>query len=555
MKQMIRAASTFALCALSLQANAQLPFATIDFVNINNIKASVLVHGDMWWDPTTQMSQCFYPATTTKNISFAGALWMSGYDAGSQLHIASQMYRQNGNDYWPGPLDASDTLTYATSTDWAKIWKINRTQIDTFLGLTTHTTTNTPAPILQWPGKGNTYARGNAGAALTITQNMAPFVDLNSNGIYEPLLGEYPSIKGDQALWWVFSDNGPTHTESRGKPLGVEVHTMAYAYQRGTLVDDIILYEYSVINKSANTYTNFRIGQFADMDLGTPTDDYIGFDSVHRMGYVYNGQSTDAIYGANIPIAGVSMIVLPGDAFPAYVPAGSFGYFNNDSTSAVGNPNIDTQFNNYLRSKTKTGVHFSNDFTVAGTHTVGYGSGSHTNYVFPGDPSVNTQWSECSSSNIYGDRRFIITSNDFTLAPGATEQVVMALVTTPAGLNACGDAGLGLAGIHTIADTAWNLFFHPLPPNSVADVNDDRNIRIYPNPAHSQLNIEVIGVTGTYSSSESIAIYNTLGQQMHIVINKQQTVRTIDLAAFPAGLYYIRYVSSGVEKTASFIKE
>ena len=111
MRRLLQITIVFAICITSQTADAQLPFPTMDFVNINNIKASVLVHGDMWWDPTTQMSQCFYPAASTKNISFAGALWMSGYDAGNQLHIASQMYRQNGNDYWPGPLDAADTLT------------------------------------------------------------------------------------------------------------------------------------------------------------------------------------------------------------------------------------------------------------------------------------------------------------------------------------------------------------------------------------------------------------------------------------------------------------
>ena len=552
MKNTLRALTGIAVCLSSFRADAQLPFNTMDFVNINNIKASVLVHGDMWWDPVTQTSQCFYPNTSVKNISFAGALWMSGYDAGSQLHIASQMYRQNGNDYWPGPLDASDTLTYATSTDWAKIWKINRTQIDTFLALATHTTANTPAPILQWPGKGNTYAQGNAGASLTITQNMAPFVDLNSNGIYEPLLGEYPSIMGDQALWWVFSDNGPTHNESRGKALGVEVHTMAYGYRRGTLADNIIFYDYSIINKSPNTYSNFRIGQFADMDLGTPTDDFVGFDSVHRMGYTYNGFTSDGVYGSNIPIAGVTMIVLPGDALPAVGPAGSFGYFNNDTLSVVGNPVIDTEFNNYLRSKTKTGVHFTNDYVGAGTPTIGYGGGPLTNYVFPGDPSVLAQWSECSSGNVSGDRRFIITSNDFSFTPGTVQHVVMALVTTPAGLNACGDAGLSLTGIHTIADTAWDLFHHPLPPSAVNSVDNENNISIYPNPAHDQLNI---AISGTNTVNESIAVYNTLGQQMNVFINKAQSTRTIDLSSFPTGLYYVRYNNNSVQKTVSFIKE
>lgn len=536
----------------TLQATGQTPFSTMSFVDINNIKASMLVHGDMWWDPATQLSQCFYPATSTKNVSFAAALWMSGYDGGGQLHISSQMYRQNGNDYWPGPLDASDTLTYATATDWARIWKVNRTQIDTFLGLSTHTVANTPLPIMEWPGKGNIYAVGNAGTVLNVTEDMAPFVDVNSNGVYEPLLGDYPKISGDQALWCVFSDNGPTHTESKGKPLGVEIHTMAYAYKRGTLVDNIIFYEYTINNKSSNTYNNFRIGQFADMDLGNYLDDYIGFDSAHRMGFVYNGAASDATYGTSIPIAGVAMIVLPGDATGSYVPAGSFAYFNNDTMAVAGNPGIDTEYNNYLRSKTRLGNAFTNDYVGAGTPTVGYGSGPLTNYVFPGVPSNTAQWSECSSGNTPGDRRFVITSNDFTLSPGATQKVVMALVTTTPGPNACGGSGMNLDGLHQVADTAWNLFFNPIAPINVNSIGKNAAVSMYPNPVTNQL---MFAFKDADLAGLQVTVYNAMGRTETTKSIINSTGAAIDVSALPVGVYYLKYSTSAISGTLPFVKQ
>jgi hypothetical protein len=177
-----------------MPASAQAPFNTMDSINVNNINASVLVHGDMWWNPTLENAHCYFPAGSPASISFVSTLWMSGNDAAGGLHVAAQTYRQNGNDYWPGPLDAGDTLTYHTSHDWAKIWKINRTDIQYFQGVSVHDITNTPPAILSWPAKGNANAAGNAGAMLTITNNMAPFVDINHNGIYEPLLGDYPDI-------------------------------------------------------------------------------------------------------------------------------------------------------------------------------------------------------------------------------------------------------------------------------------------------------------------------------------------------------------------------
>jgi hypothetical protein len=47
---------------LSAQATiAQIPFNTKDSININKINATVLVHGDMWWDPVAQVAACEFP--------------------------------------------------------------------------------------------------------------------------------------------------------------------------------------------------------------------------------------------------------------------------------------------------------------------------------------------------------------------------------------------------------------------------------------------------------------------------------------------------------------
>jgi hypothetical protein len=136
------------------------------------------------------------------------------------------------------PYDSDNN--YTTSQSWAKIWKVTDTDIQQFQASAIHTMGNTPLSILAWPGKGNTYTTDNNGLPLTVNEDMAPFVDINGNGIYEPLLGEYPDIKGDEALWWIWSDNGPTHTETNGRPLDVEVHAMAYGYNRGTLINNVI---------------------------------------------------------------------------------------------------------------------------------------------------------------------------------------------------------------------------------------------------------------------------------------------------------------------------
>jgi hypothetical protein len=278
-----------------MTANAQTPFTTKDSTDINHVKAVVLSHGDMWWDPAVGLSRCEFPKGTGKTVAFNGCLWIAGYDNNNVLHVAAQTYRQNGNDYWPGPLNSSDTVTYATSQNWAHFWKVNASDMVTFMAATPHTISNTPNAILTWPAKGNPYAAGNAGAALAITTDIAPFVDVNADGIYNPLDGDYPIMKGDQMVFWVFSDNGATHNESKGKALKAEVHATAFAFSRGTLIDNVVYYEYNVVNKSLNDYHNMRIGAYIDPDLGYFLDDYFAFDSTYRMGIDYNSSTYDSL--------------------------------------------------------------------------------------------------------------------------------------------------------------------------------------------------------------------------------------------------------------------
>ncbi len=524
------------LSSTVVQAIAQAPFTTCDSVDVNNINARILVHGDMSWDPVVGVAACEFPKGSGKHINFATSFWTSGFDGVGQLHVSAQTYRQTGNDYWPGPL-VGDTLTYSASQNWAKIWKVDRNDIFYFLSLSTHTTSNTPESILTWPAKGNVNAAGNAGAALIITTDMAPFVDLNSNGIYEPLSGEYPDIKGDQALWWVFSDNGPTHSVTHGRPMGVEVQSMAYAYNRGTLIDNVVYYDYKVINRSVNSYTGMRFGLWDDMDLGYYDDDFIGFDSVHRMGVTYNGISDDGStafpllpansYGTHIPVAGMTMIVVPGDIGATYVPAGSFVYYDDGTT-----PTVDTQYNNYLHAKHGNGVHYVHDTT--GNDFLGTQSGPDCNFVFTGDPSDTSQWSECSKNDNPGDRRFILTTSDFNLAAGGSQHLVLALVTTnPDTLNGCGRVSFD--SIRIVADTAWAIYNNPLPPNAVKNVALPEAISIFPNPATTQLTI--------YSAKKitTITITNLFGQTVY---NSQFTVgsrrASIDVAALPSGVYLVR---------------
>ena len=71
-------------------------------------------------------------------------------------------------------------------------------------------------------------------------------------GMARTIRGDYPAIKGDQAIWWIMNDLNQGHMESQADPLGIELHGMAYAYNsNNTAVNNTIFMEYTIINRSA----------------------------------------------------------------------------------------------------------------------------------------------------------------------------------------------------------------------------------------------------------------------------------------------------------------
>src|SRR6185369_17966281 len=105
----------------------------------NNVRTIVYSGGDMWWDLNGNNNAYYYvPAVQNRNSgvssSFAGSIWLGGLDVGGQLKVAAMTYRQNGIDFWPGPLD---TLNAAASADqcakFDNIFSIRRVDVDNFV--------------------------------------------------------------------------------------------------------------------------------------------------------------------------------------------------------------------------------------------------------------------------------------------------------------------------------------------------------------------------------------------------------------------------------------
>ena len=371
-----------------------------DVLDINNVNTSV-GPGSMFWDLDDARYEV--PKGSNKHSIFAHDLWIGGIDDGGVLRLAAQTYRQSGDDYWPGPVSDSIYHNDAYMGQWDRAWKIDKSIIDEYqTRFGTDPTYIVPDIILEWPAHGD----------LTLGQahNLAPFYDMNSNGIYEPYGGDYPDIKGDQAIYIIKNDVGDVHTESNAEQIGLEIHIMYYAYRCDNYpeLDHTVFAKTTLYNRGQHNLNDTYIGTWTDMDLGNYLDDYVGCNVPLNLSYTYNGDMDDegaAGYGFNPPAQG--LVYLNGTM-------NKFVYYNNDFT-VTGSPQSATGYYNYLR-----GIWQDNVPITYGGDGHGSGSGATTNlcdYMFPALTDVNfsTPWTEVTAGNVPADRRFLMSNGPFDL--------------------------------------------------------------------------------------------------------------------------------------------
>lgn len=497
------------------------PATSFNYIEINNIRARINNGGDMFYNLANLGPQFNVPKVTDPNRSkkhtiFSSSLWIGAYSKGN-LKTAAMTYRQEGVDFFAGPIDTINGST--TNTDcqkWDKIWRINRSTIDSFkAGLFT----STPLEIRDWPAHGDA-SKGHA-------KYLAPFIDVDKDGNYNPQAGDYPDIKGDQMLWWVFNDKGNIHTETGGAQLGIEVHASAYAYNQplDTPLFHTIFVEYKIINRSIkDRLDSVYVGNFTDFDLGYAFDDYVGADSVLNAYYVYNGDADDegvSGYGINPPSQAVILLNRK---------LSKFVYYNNTTNQNTGNPTIPEDYYNYLAGRWKDGK----PLTYGGDGRTG--SNIPADFMFPGNPTSTdpADWNERTAGIAPGDRRGLGTTGPLSFAPGSVETFTYAYVytrnTESGSTGAINQMKKDLAHIRDFyaKDT---LITNLITPASAANNN---NITVFPNPAK-----EEVFIAATKNNIVSVRIINAIGQEAAYIRNQEAPVNSFSVKNFPAGFYTI----------------
>ena len=252
------------------------------------------------------------PANGDAGTIYSNTLWIAGLDGNANIHCSAVRFNQVGDDFWSGPLRVNDGSTdiYAVM-DYHHVWKVRRSDIEAIIN---NTAADIPEDVLTWPAHGNV----EDGYAA----NLAPFVDTDNDGIYDPRKGDYPDILGDMALYCIYNDNYSAHTESGGEAFGFELHCMLYGFYApgDEMLNNTLFMRTWIYNRSNNDYNNVYVGNWTDFDIGYALDDFIGCNVERGYYYGYNalpidGNGEPESYGHNPPAQMV--MILGGPDMPA----------------------------------------------------------------------------------------------------------------------------------------------------------------------------------------------------------------------------------------------
>jgi hypothetical protein len=484
-------------------------------IEVNNVRARLTGGGDVWWDfkDGKYIVPKVAPGVTAVSSIFAGGIWIGGVDAGGNLKTACTTYRTTGNDWFPGPLDPATGSTEAkVCANWDKHFRVTGAEIDKFRATYANATKDKdgrvtdpnffdqiPRGIKGWPSLGNPYFSEVWGFNLPTTADyLANYYDNDNNGTFDPMGGDYPSIyvrdcdgaqTADEMVFWVFNDegSGAAHTNSKGKPIRMEVQVQAFAYATNDELNNMTFMHYRLINRASDRIDSMFFAMWTDPDLGCYQDDYVGCDTTRgpnrkprNLMYVYNQDDADgnpgttcpggvATYGTNVPILGVDYFRGPLDPrkkdtivrngvkviVPREIGMSSFMYYNNGTVGTPPPATTDpTQVIDYYR--------YLNSVWKDGTPLTGGGSGYKTpfepkdvtKYALPGDPSDGNSWSMVNASLPYGDRRTIQASGPFPLNPGAINELIVGVPWVPSQ----GGGKVSLLDIRSADDIAQDLF-------------------------------------------------------------------------------------------------
>lgn len=469
-------------------------------------------------------------------------LWMGGYAPDSTLKLS--IVYQGKSDFTPGLMDAAGQPTNLLAQ---RVWKVTKAEIDAHQAdFNDNGVVDNPIPaIFGWPGQGNAFfAAQNSGNQLPFSQQgLAPFVDVDDDGKYDPQSGDRPAvaIRGcvpfstdiKEMYWSVYNGAHGSVPATNGAAPNVEVQVMHFVFDctENAPLGNTVFTVYKLINREAFPLDNFRIGLYNTFSIGSNTDDFVGADLSNYLFYAYNGDNVDAtVYGNTPPAFGFDVLRNPFSV----------------TTNAAGEDSLATvpvavaiPFTPGTALDNIAAYNLLNGLNPDGSAALDNG------LPFTGNPAIEGDPTEITAGNTPGPRATVTGFDGFTLQPGSIKEVICAHFYT---LNPI-QGNLGNQQLLYPFDYAiQGIFDNCLTlngpndgctsiPTSVWDHNVAAEITTGPNPTTDTWTVTA------RENIQSILISDVQGRVLVQLPDIQQPAASVSLGKWPTGLYFATVIT------------
>ncbi len=549
------------ICLASPAAHAQSTCASGQasaILDVANVRARLFNNGNFFWNgtgntynvPKAPKGEPWVP-----NAFFAAGVWFGGRTSSDELRTSAAQYANK--ELWPGPLDA-DGNPPSDCTPYDHIFKVSDDDIRAF-----ERDGTLSDDLRDWP-----FDLG------------APVIDGDGvPGNYSLDGGDRPEVWGDQMLWWVMNDAGNEHPTTGTPPMGLEVQVSAFAADSATTFSNVneavanaTFYRFRLINKSPEPLHDVWFGWWTDGDLGNATDDYVGTDTTLRMGYYYNADNLDENGYGSAPAA-LGFLLPQG-------PLVDDDGLDNDHDGATDELNERLQFTRSLWYRSTGGpdgfpataedyYHYLQGLWQDGSPQCTNGTGwqdtpcdETTPFALPGDPVTGEAWSLVNTDGQgtpfpSNDQVFLISSGPFTMNPGETQDLVMAIVWARGKDNL--DSVTELRTAAGYVETALPDLMQYQVATAIDPGPDAKDVYAmranYPEPFTERTTIRYEIARAEHVR---LAVYDVLGREVARLVDAEQPANVYDVTfeaeSLPAGVYFYRLVTRTVVITRRMAK-
>lgn len=346
---------------------------------------------------------------------YARTMWVGGIDPAGNLLLAGSTFPADHLDvYLPGPLDVGGSADPLNCKRWNRVWKASRLEINLHQAdFADNGQIDNPLPnIIGWPGRGNPNFEALYGFPLPDRSVLAPFVDFNSDGIYNAYDGDYPhpaalsTVITPSEMAWALFNSSPT--------------TLRFEYQTtfwglgcddNDLLNNTIFQSVVLRNASTERVDSLFVGMLQDPDMGSYEDDAAGTNVSLNSVFVYNRDNSDGPllnpnFGENPPAFALTLLSQPLDNTTYYASSLS------DPFPGIASPSTLLEYYYYLTGHWRDGT----PMTAAGN---GYQSGGPaTRFFFDGDPNDPNSWAVINENLTSIDFRTLANAKIGSLEPG-----------------------------------------------------------------------------------------------------------------------------------------